>query len=580
MREYRGIAAAAGYAMGAALPFIDQEIKVIKQEILSQNIGLEIERLEKALTYLIEETQKIQEITLQKMGDDQAAIFLAHIMLLEDPEYIGGIKEKIESEAINAESAVQEVTKHFISIFESIEDDYIRERVADLKDVSRRLLKRLLNIKSTSLADIVGNVVLFAYDLTPSDTAQLDRNKVLGFVTSKGGRTSHSAIIARSMEIPAVVGLQGIVENVSPGEFVIVDGIEGIVVVDPAEDLIQRYIEKKIKFEAQQIELRKLINEPSITKDGVRVELAANIGSLHDAKCAVVNGAEGVGLYRTEFLYMSRNSLPTEEEQFQAYKAVAEMFDKSRSVVIRTLDIGGDKELSYLAMPQETNPFLGYRAIRLSLDRTEIFKTQLRAIVRASAFGNVKMMYPMIATLQELRAANLILEEVKEELAAESILFNKQMEVGIMVEIPAVAVLADQFAKEVDFFSIGTNDLIQYTMAADRMHEKVSYLYQPLNPAVLRLIQGVISAAHKEGKWVGMCGEMAGDITAIPILIGMGLDEFSMSASSILTARSLISQLNQKEMQQIAQHVLGIDNAVEIKNFVEREIPLISKLKK
>jgi phosphoenolpyruvate-protein phosphotransferase (PTS system enzyme I) len=343
--------------------------------------------------------------------------------------------------------------------------------------------------------------------------------------------------------------------------------------------LMQTYRKKQGKFEAHKREFKKLLNEPSVTPDGVRVELAANIGNPQDAKGAIANGAEGIGLYRTEFLYMGRNELPSEEEQFEAYKAVAMMFGMNHPVVIRTLDIGGDKELPYMDMPKEMNPFLGYRAIRLCLDRVEIFKTQLRAILRASSYGNVKMMYPMIATLQELRAANQILAEVKQELSREHIPFNVKMEVGIMVEIPAAAVLADQFAKEIDFFSIGTNDLIQYTMAADRMSEKVAYLYQPFNPAVLRLIQGVIAAAHKEGKWVGMCGEMAGDLTAIPVLLGMGLHEFSMSASSILPARSLIRQLEQREAHRIAQAVLEMDDAEEIKNYVEQEVPLIAQLR-
>lgn len=576
---YQGIAAASGYALGRAFLLQEQELQINKQAISAEEVNFEMERLEAALSQAVQDINEIQETTRQKLGEDKAAIFAAHIMVLNDPEYIGGIKEKIKKEAINAEAAVREVTEQFINIFAGIEDEYIRERVADLKDVSQRLLRHLLGIQSLSLADITENVVLVAQDLTPSDTAQLDRNKVVGFVTNIGGRTSHSAIMARSLEIPAVVGLKDITAKVVAGDFVIVDGYEGTVFINPSDDVIEKYREKKVKLEARQREAQKLINQPSITKDGIQVELAANIGNPENAKMAIANGAEGVGLYRTEFLYMGRDELPSEEEQFEAYKVVAMMFGTQKPVVIRTLDIGGDKELSYMDMPKEMNPFLGYRAIRLCLDRTQIFKTQLRAILRASAYGNIKLMYPMIATLKELRTANKILDEVKQELIGENIPFNAKMEVGIMVEIPAVAVLADQFIKEVDFFSIGTNDLVQYTMAADRMNEKVSYLYQPFNPAVLRLIQGVITAAHNAGKWAGMCGEMAGDLAAIPILLGMGLDEFSMSASSILPARSLLSQLTLTEAQRIVQIVLEMDSAEEIKKYVEREVPAIARMR-
>lgn len=576
--KYQGIAAASGYALGTVFLLQEKEIQVIKQKLAPKDVEEEIERLEKALHQSVLEIEKIQEETRQKLGDEKAAIFTAHCMLLNDPEYIGGIKEKIKTEAINAEAAVQEVTEQFLSIFSSIEDEYLRERATDIRDVSQRLLKKLMDITSTTLRDITGNVILFARDLTPSDTAQLDRDKVIGFVTKSGGRTSHSAIMARSLEIPAVVGVGDMTEKIATGDFAIIDGNEGLVFINPANDVIEQYKQKKVRFTARQIDEKKLVGEPSVTRDGVRVELVANIGNPEEAKDAIDKGAEGIGLYRTEFLYMGRNELPTEEEQFEAYKKVAMMFGSQRPVIIRTLDIGGDKELPYMDMAKEMNPFLGYRAIRLCLEQTEIFKTQLRAILRASAYGNIKIMYPMIATLQELREANQILEKVKQELFCENISINTEMEVGIMVEIPSVAVAADQFAKEVDFFSIGTNDLVQYTMAADRMNEKVAYLYQPFHPAVLRLIQGVIAAAHEAGKWVGMCGEMAGDLTAIPILLGMGLNEFSMSSGSIVPARSLLRQLTLQEARGISQAVLELDNAQEIKNYVEQHIPAIKKL--
>lgn len=573
--EYTGISAASGYALGLAFLLQDQQIQVVKSEISKEHLSSEIQRFEEALGKATQDLEVIKERTRQTIGPDEAEIFSAHILVLQDPEYSGAIKEMIRSEERNAEWAVQVVTDQFLELFASMDNEYIRERAADLRDVSSRLLRHLLGITTQSLSEITEKVILFAHDLTPSDTAQLDRDKVVGIVTNIGGRTSHSAIMARSMEIPAVVGMQDIVEKIKAGEFVIVDGSEGKVFVNPAEDLIQIYKEKQLSYEAQRQELKKLVSQPSITPDGVQVELVANIGNPQDALVAVTNGAEGIGLYRTEFLYMGRQELPSEEEQFEAYKAVTVMFGKEHPVIIRSLDIGGDKALPYLDMPKEMNPFLGYRAIRLCLDRTDIFRTQLRAILRASAYGNIKLMYPMIATLEELRGANKVLEAVKQELLAETIPFNKGMEVGIMVEIPAVAVMADRFAKEVDFFSIGTNDLIQYTMAADRTNETVSYLYQPFNLAVLRLIGGVIEAAHKAGKRVAMCGEMAGDLTALPILLGLGLDEFSMSASSVLPARALVRQLPWRKAQTIAKTVLEMDNPLEIEGFVKQEMQRI-----
>ena len=570
--EYSGISAASGYALGTAFLLLDQQIQVIKAEVPKEQLDSEIQRYEEAQGKATEELEGIKEKTRKTIGPEEAEIFSAHIMVLQDPEYSGAIKALIRSEGQNAEWAVQVITDRFLELFKSMENDYIRERAADLRDVSNRLLRNLLGISTQSLSEITENVILVADDLTPSDTAQLDRDKVVGIVTNIGGKTSHSAIMARSMEIPAVVGLQDIVEKIKAGDFIIVDGNEGKVFVNPAEDLIHSYKEKQLSYEAQRQELKKLVNQPSITPDEVQVELVANIGNPQDALVAVNNGAEGIGLYRTEFLYMGRDELPSEEEQFEAYKAVTVMFGKEHPVVIRSLDIGGDKALPYLDMPKEMNPFLGYRAIRLCLDRTDIFRTQLRAILRASAFGNIKLMYPMIATLEELRAANKVLEAVKQELLAETIPFNKDMEVGIMVEIPAVAVMADRFAKEVDFFSIGTNDLIQYTMAADRTNETVSYLYQPFNLAVLRLIRGVIDAAHKAGKRVAMCGEMAGDLTVLPILLGLGLDEFSMSASSVLPARALVRQLPWLKAQTIAKAVLEMDNPLEVESFVKQEM--------
>jgi phosphotransferase system enzyme I (PtsI) len=412
-------------------------------------------------------------------------------------------------------------------------------------------------------------VIIIAEDLTPSDTAQLNRQYVKGFTTDIGGRTSHSAIMARSLEIPAVVGTKTVTADIENGVLVILDGLAGTVIVDPSADMVKEYEEKKAAYEAQKAEWAKLVNERTVSKDGEHVELAANIGTPEDVKGVLENGGEGVGLYRTEFLYMGRTQLPTEDEQFDSYKAVLERME-GKPVVVRTLDIGGDKELPYLDLPKEMNPFLGFRAIRLCLEEQDIFRTQLRALLRASTFGNLKIMFPMIATLGEFRQAKAILLEEKAKLQAEGVVVSETIELGIMVEIPSTAVMADQFAKEVDFFSIGTNDLIQYTMAADRMNERVSYLYQPYNPAILRLVKMVIDAAHKEGKWAGMCGEMAGDEIAIPILLGLGLDEFSMSASSILQARSQILKLSKEEMNGVIEQLLNMNTAEEVEQFVRK----------
>ena len=443
--EYTGIGAASGYALGLAFLLQDQKIQVVKSEVPKEQLDSEIQRFEEALGKTAQDLEGIKERTRQTIGAEEAEIFSAHILVLQDPEYSGAIKEMIRSEEWNAVWAIQVVTDKFLELFKSMDNEYIRERAADLRDVSSRLLRHLLGINSQSLSEIIEKVILVADDLTPSDTAQLDRDKVVGIVTNIGGRTSHSAIMARSMEIPAVVGMQDITEKIKAGDFVIVDGIEGNVLVNPAEDLIHLYKEKQLSYEAQRQVLKKLVYQPSVTPDGAQVELVANIGNPQDGLVAVTNGAEGIGLYRTEFLYMGRQELPSEEEQFEAYKAVAVMFGKEHPVVIRSLDIGGDKALPYLDMPKEMNPFLGYRAIRLCLDRTDIFRTQLRAILRASAYGNIKLMYPMIATLEELRGANKVLDEVRKELVGETIPFNRDMKVGIMVEIPAVAVMADRF---------------------------------------------------------------------------------------------------------------------------------------
>lgn len=564
-----GIAASPGIAIGPAWVMQETELHIPTDEVT--NPEQEIARLKEALKQAKQQIESLRERAETEMGADKAAIFEAHLMVLDDPELIDHIERKINDERLNAPKAVHVVIDQFVSMFEQMDMEYMRERAADIRDVGSRLLHILLGVEPRSLAEINVPSVVVAHDLTPSDTAQMDKEKVLGFMTNIGGRTSHSAIMARSLEIPAVVGLQTIVSDVQQGDQIILDGLEGQVIVNPSPEVLDDYRKRQERHEAEKEQLKQLVHEPSVTADGVRVELAANIGSATDATLAKENGAEGVGLFRTEFLYMDRSDLPSEEEQFAAYKQVAETFGDA-PVVIRTLDIGGDKELAYLELPDELNPFLGYRAIRLCLDRPDLFKTQLRAILRASAFGNIKIMYPMIATVDELRAANRLLHEAQKELEQEGIRYNEDLEVGIMIEIPAAALIADQLAKEADFFSIGTNDLIQYTIAVDRMNEHISHLYQPFHPALLKLIKNVIDAAHAQGKWAGMCGEMAGDPLAIPVLLGLGLDEFSMSAVSILSARKQLLALKQSEMQDLAHKALQKGTAAEVRELIEDEL--------
>ena len=532
-----GIAASKGYAIGKV--FIQEHEEIVVTDEKVSDVAAEKEALSKALELSRGQLQAIKEKTLVEIGEHEAEVFEAHLTLLDDPEFTGQMEMTIESESLNAMKSVQNVTDMFVMIFESMEDAYMRERAADIKDVSKRIILNLAGKGGAGMAVTEANTVVVAHDLTPSDTAQLDRTKVIGFLTNIGGRTSHSAIMARTLEIPAIVGLGDIVETVKNGDMVIVDGIEGVCIINPTEAQIAEYTAKQEGFKAEQEELKKLIDVKTVTKSGKRIEVCGNIGSPEDAEAVVQNGGDGVGLFRTEFLYMDRDSAPTEEEQFTAYKTVLEKAN-GKQVVIRTLDIGGDKVLPYLPLPEEMNPFLGYRAIRLCLDRKDIFKVQIRALLRASVYGNLAVMFPMISGLEEFQAAKEFVEECKAELLAEGVSVSDTTQWGIMVEIPAAAVYADELAKHVDFFSIGTNDLIQYTLAADRMSEKVSYLYNPMHPAVLRLIKMTIDGAHKHGKWVGMCGEMAGEEAAIPTLVEYGLDEFSMSATSILTAKKII----------------------------------------
>lgn len=568
MTNIQGIAASSGIAIAKAYQLVTPDLSYTKKTI--DNPENEVKRLDDALDISRQELEKIKAHTLKELGAEHAEIFSAHLLVLGDPELINPIKDKIQNEKMMAEAALEDVANMFIQMFESMENEYMRERAADIRDVTKRILSHLLGVSFPNPALIDEEVIVVANDLTPSDTAQLNRQFVKGFATDIGGRTSHSAIMARSLEIPAVVGTKEITTTVSQGDIVIIDGIDGNVVVNPTDEEIKHYENKREDFAKQQALWAELKDEPTFTSDGEQVELVANIGTPDDVTGVINNGGEGVGLYRTEFLYMGKNELPSEEEQYEAYKSVLEQMG-DKPVVVRTLDVGGDKELPYLDLPKEMNPFLGFRAIRFCLENEHVFRPQLRALLRASVYGNLKIMFPMIATLEEFRKAKEILLDEKANLKNEGHQVSDSIEVGIMVEIPSTAVIAKQFAKEVDFFSIGTNDLIQYTMAADRMNEQVSYLYQPYHPAILSLVNNVIEAAHSEGKWAGMCGEMAGDPIAIPILLGLGLDEFSMSATSILPARTLLKGISKKEMASYKDTLLSMSTADEVVAFVKEK---------
>lgn len=566
----KGIAASDGVAVAKAYLLVQPDLSFNKTSV--EDTDAEATRLDDALAKSTEELQAIRDKAAQSLGEAEAQVFDAHLMVLSDPEMVGQIKQNIQDNKVNAEAALKEVTDMYIGMFEAMDDNaYMQERAADIRDVAKRILAHLLGVTLPNPSMINEEVIVVAHDLTPSDTAQLDRTYVKAFVTDIGGRTSHSAIMARSLEIPAIVGTKEITDKVKAGDILAVNGIIGDVIIDPTDAEKSEFEAEAKAYADQKAEWDKLKNAETVTADGKHVELAANIGTPKDLEGVHKNGGEAVGLYRTEFLYMDSSDFPTEEDQYQAYKAVLEGME-GKPVVVRTMDIGGDKELPYLTLPHEMNPFLGYRALRISLSELGdgMFRTQMRALLRASVHGNLRIMFPMVATLKEFRAAKAIFEDEKQKLVNEGVEVSNDIQVGIMIEIPAAAVLADKFAKEVDFFSVGTNDLIQYTMAADRMNERVSYLYQPYNPSILRLIKNVIDAAHAEDKWAGMCGEMAGDQTAVPLLLGMGLDEFSMSATSILKTRSLMKRLDTTKMAELADRALKeCDTMEEVVALVE-----------
>lgn len=568
----KGIAASDGIAAAKAYMLVQPDLSFSETSI--DDPEAEIKRLDDAVEASKSELELIKQKATENLGEEEAQVFEAHLTILADPELLGQIKDKIKNDKVNAEAALKSVTDMFIEMFEAMTDNaYMQERAGDIRDVTKRIMSHLLGVTLPNHALIQEEVVIVAHDLTPSDTAQLDRNYVKGFITDIGGRTSHSAIMSRTLEIPAVVGSGSATTDIQEGEMVIIDGINGDALVDPTDAELADYKQKAAEFAAQKEEWARLKDAKSVSADGKEVLLGANIGTPDDVLGANDNGAEAVGLFRSEFLYMNSNELPTEDEQYEAYKAALEGMS-GKQVVVRTMDIGGDKELPYLPLPEEQNPFLGYRAIRICLDRQDIFRTQLRALLRASKYGRLAIMFPMIATVQEFKDAKAIFEEEKANLVASGVEVSDDIQVGMMMEIPAAAMIADKLAKYADFFSIGTNDLIQYSMAADRGNERVSYLYQPYNPSILRLIKNIIDASHKEGKWTGMCGEMAGDQIAVPLLLGLGLDEFSMSATSILKTRSLIKKLDSKEMKELA------DKAVSDCETVDEVVSLVKEFTK
>ena len=558
-----GIGASEGVSIGKALLFIEEEIVIPQEKISGDMVGSQLIKLEEGLKKSKTQLIAIREKVKEKMGEDKAAIFDGHIMLLEDEDLKMEVEDKIKGENSPAAKALDEGINEYCEMISQLDDPYLRERAADLKDVGKRWIKNVLGMKMKDLSNLEKDTIVVTYDLTPSDTAQLDLENCIGFITEVGGKTSHSAIMARSLELPAIVGVKDVLAEIFEGQPLIMDGEKGDIIVEPIQDDVATYSAKRAQFLADKEELKKLINEDAITLDGRVVEIYGNIGGPNDVDAVVTSGATGVGLYRTEFLFMNSDHMPTEDEQYQAYRIVAEKM-KGKPVTIRTMDIGGDKELPYMNLPKEMNPFLGYRAIRISLEQQDMFKTQLRAILRASSYGQIKIMYPMITSVNEIRKANEILAECKEELDEIGKKYDEKIKVGIMIETPSTAIIAYKFAKEVDFFSIGTNDLTQYFLAVDRGNEMVSNLYSSFNPAVLEAIQKVIDAAHDRGIPVSMCGEFAGDKKATELLLGMGLDIFSMSASSVLQVKKKIRTTDYQEARKYRDLILEQDTPQEV----------------
>lgn len=569
---YKGTGVSSGIGLGTAVVVEEAEL-VIRKEVVG-NPEAELERFKGALEQSLRETEILAEDLATRVGEKEAEILQGHMMLLSDPMLTGEIEAAIKNEAVNSEYAIETVCNTYADLFASMGDELMQQRATDMRDIKTRMQKVLLGIQSVDIASLPEGSILVAKDLTPSMTAGINPENVVGIVTELGGRTSHSAILARALEIPAVVAVNGLMEQVQKGDFVVLDGDAGEVYVNPSQEVKESYEKKRQVFLQEKKDLEQYIGKPSVTKDGVQVEIVANIGKPEDVDKVLQYDGEGVGLFRTEFLFMDRTAMPTEEEQFEAYKKVAAAMN-GKPVIIRTLDIGGDKEIPYMGLEKDENPFLGYRAIRFCLDRKEdIYKPQLRALLRASAFGNIRIMVPLVTCIEEYREAKALVEELKKELDEKGIAYKKDIQVGIMVETAAASLIADLFAKEVDFFSIGTNDLTQYTMSVDRGNKKVSYLYSTFNPAVLRSIRHIIACAREQGIMVGMCGEAASDPMMIPLLLAFGLNEFSMSASAILRTRKLITGYDTRELQKVAEKAMSFATAGEVeqymKEFVEK----------
>jgi phosphoenolpyruvate-protein phosphotransferase (PTS system enzyme I) len=567
----KGIGVSPGIAIGKVFLLDSERYYIPERKIAPQEVEAEIARFTEAINKTKTQLAELKDKVERELGEAHARIFATHLMVLEDPTLVQQTIDRIKQEHTNVEYLFSQVLQKMIAVFAKMEDEYLRERATDLRDVGRRVIANLLGRERESLAQLEDEVVVVAYDLAPSDTASMVKEKVIGFATDTGSRTSHTAIMARALEIPAVVGLGTITSMIKAGDMVIVDGSHGVVIVNPDPATLTEYQEMQRRYVLFERELEKLTELPAETTDGYKVTIAANIELPEEIEHVKRHGADGVGLYRTEFLYMNRPDFPSEEEQFEAYRAVAESF-APRSVIIRTIDLGGDKFISQQDMPAEMNPFLGCRAIRFCLERPDIFKAQLRAILRASVFGSVKVMFPMISGVKELRAAVAILDETKRELAAEGKEFDQNLQVGIMIEIPSAAMTADILAKEVDYFSIGTNDLIQYTLAVDRVNERIAHLYDPLHPAVLRFIKWIIDAGHNAGIWVGMCGEMAGDPAFTMVLLGLGLDEFSMGSVAVPGIKKIVRSVSMQESKELARTVFGLSTADEIREYLDRRV--------